>query len=412
MGVFMKVVQINTVYGTGSTGKITAAIYNLSQKEGFEAYVAYGRGNTPREYNINGKLIGNRIDFLSHVIYNFTTGQNGFASKSTTLKLLKWLDSINPDIIHLHNLHGFYVHIGLLFDYISNHNINVVWTLHDCWPFTGNCAFFDHIKCNKWQHGCYACDIYRSDYPYALFHDNSAINYELKKECFTKVNKMVIVTPSKWLSELVSLSFLNKYPVKIINNGIDLDVFKPTPFTNDYFHLNPNKTKILLGVASTWEPRKGLHYLLHLSEQFNSQNGYQVVIIGLSPKQCRQINKTYGTNVLAISRTNSQKELAEWYSAAYAYINPTLQDNFPTTNLEALACGTPVITFNTGGSPESLSPSSGIIVPQCDFEKLKDAVIALETAPISSSACIYQSKHYDQKSTFMEYIKLYRSFFD
>ena len=414
----MKVVQINTVYGTGSTGKIVAALYNLSNKEGFDAYVTYGRGKSVAENNVKGILIGDKLDFLSHVLYNFTTGRNGFASKHNTQRFLKWLDEINPDIIHLHNIHGFYIHVGLLFDYIKGNNIPVIWTFHDCWPFTGQCAHFDYAQCNKWQSGCYKCPIYRTNYPYSIFHDNSKNNYLAKRATFTGVQNLTIVTPSTWLANLAQNSFLKEYPVTTIQNGINLEVFSPNAVKSNQVSSSVlasikeiSRYKILLGVASVWDNLKGLDYMLKLSTDFNKTNGYQIVLIGLNKKQCKTIQRKYSDKIIAIERTNNQYELATWYSSAYVYINPTLQDTFPTTNLEALACGTPVITFNTGGSPESLSSTCGIVVPKGDYTKLKGAISHLETAPITSEECIKQSKLFDQDIAFSQYINLYKSVF-
>lgn len=408
----MKVIQINTVYNTGSTGKITAAIYNLSNESGYEALVAYGRGKTPSENNVNGMLVGNKSDFLFHVLVNFTTGKNGFASKAVTKKMLAWMDKEKPDIIHLHNIHGFYIHVGMLFEYIKQHNIPVIWTLHDCWSFTGGCAFFDYAECSKWETGCYDCPIFRSDYPYSIFKDNTKNNYLAKRDAFTGVKNMTIVTPCNWLKNYVQKSFLKEYPVEVIYNGINLDVFKPVrEYTSANILSMANDTKVLLGVASIWEKRKGLDYMLKLSEDFNLSNGYQVVLIGLNKKQCSSINKKYGDKIITIERTNNQNELAEWYSRAYAYINPTLQDNFPTTNIEALACGTPVITFNTGGSPESFEGTKycGHTVAHNDITGLIDAINNMPSIQDISAECAELSPQLDKNKSFQKYIDLYDS---
>lgn len=400
----MKIIQFNTVYGTGSTGKITAALYNLASEHGYETAVAYGRGNLPAQNNIDGIRVGNKVDFVDHVLVNFILGKSGFASKKTTLRLIEWLDEEKPDLIHLHNIHGFYVHVGLLFEYIKNNDIPVVWTLHDCWPFTGQCAHFDHIGCEKWKSGCYSCPIYRSDYPYSIFKDNSKNNYLLKKEAFCGVKNLTIVTPSKWLANLVSKSFLAEYPCQVIPNGIDLNIFKPTEPTSE----NP---RYLLGVANVWTKLKGLQFMLDLSEYFNETNNYQIVLIGLSKLQCKQINRKYGNRIKTISRTANQAELADWYSRAYAYINPTLQDTYPTTNLEAIACSTYVITFNTGGSPESFEGTKycGHTVAHNDITGLIDAINNMPSIQDISAECAEQSPQLDKNKSFQKYIDLYDS---
>lgn len=268
----------------------------------------------------------------------------------------------------------------MLFDYIKTHNIKVIWTFHDCWPFTGQCSHFDYIGCERWKTGCHNCPIYRSDYPYSIFKDNSINNCAMKKAAFRGISDLTIVTPSNWLANLVSQSFLKDYPVTVIHNGINTDIFRPLDAStykqiyNKYPLYKLNNKKILLSVANVWDSRKGLQYILNLSNDFNSKNDYQVVIIGLTKIQVRTISKKY-PNILPITKTSDQKELALWYNAAYAYINPTLQDNYPTTNLEALACETPVITFNTGGSPETISESTlGTVVPKGDYSALCNAI--------------------------------------
>ena len=399
----MKIVEINTVNGTGSTGKIAVALYHLAENENYTPYIAYGRGSSPAD--VNGYKIGNTLDFGVHVLSNFFCGNSGFASKRVTKKFLQWLDTIRPDILHLHNLHGFYLHVGLLFDYIKKHNIPVVWTLHDCWPFTGQCAYFDYAGCDKWKRQCYNCPIYRSDYPYSLFKDNSRQNYKSKKEAFTGVQNMMITTPSHWLASLVQDSYLKEYPVKVIHNGIDLNLFKliDTPVLDEKF----KDKKILLGVANVWDRRKGLGYFLELAETL--KDDFHIIMIGVSKKQQEMIHKKHPNKITAITRTSNQKELVSWYNNAYAFINPTLEDNFPTTNLEALACGTPVITFNTGGSPESITDECGIVVEKGNVEELKNAILSLErNTNITRENCRKQAMKFDKDVLFREYLELYR----
>lgn len=394
----MKIVQINTVYETGSTGKIMASLYQIAHAEGYEAYVAYGRGNTPAD--VHEYKIGNRLDFFMHVLINFFLGKSGFGSGIVTRRFLRWLNKVQPDLLHLHNLHGFYIHVGMLFKYIKSHNIPVIWTFHDCWSMTGQCAHFDYAECPKWKTACHHCPIYRSDYPYSLFKDNSRKNYVLKREAFTNVPSMTIVTPSEWLADIVKQSFLKDYPVKIIPNGIDLDLFKPAQASCE--------SRIILGVANVWSHTKGLNYLLQLSEMLDAP--YHVALIGLNKKQQAQIQASYGNRITGIMRTSSQTELATWYQRAYVYVNPTLEDNFPTTNLEALACGTPVITFNTGGSPESLTDKCGIVVEKGNVQQLKEAILSLEyRTEITSSSCREQALKFNQDANFREYLKLYPS---
>ncbi len=392
----MKIVQINTVCNTGSTGRIAADLYHIAEQAGHTSFFAYGRNSAPAD--IQSFKIGNTLDFGVHVLINFFRGKSGFGSKAVTRRFLEWLDEIKPDLLHLHNLHGFYIHVGLLFDYIKTHHIPVVWTLHDCWPLTGQCAYFDYVGCTKWQTACHHCPIYRSSYPYSLFCDNSRQNYILKKAAFTGVQNMTIVTPSNWLADIVRKSYLQEYPVAVIPNGINLEVFKPGIHT---------PSKIILGIANVWSDRKGLCFFLQLSTMLDSS--YHIVLIGVNKRQQAKINAKYGKRITAITRTANQQELAKWYRCAHVYVNPTLEDNFPTTNLEALACGTPVITFHTGGSPECITPNCGIIVEKGNIEKLKEAIESLdETGEITPAACRAQAMKYNKDTQFRKYLKLYQ----
>lgn len=404
----MKIVQINTVCNTGSTGKIAADLYHIAEQAGHISFFAFGRGTAPTE--MQSFKIGNTLDFGTHVLTNFFLGKSGFGSKAVTRRFLKWLDEINPDLLHLHNLHGFYIHVGMLFDYIKAHHIPVTWTLHDCWPLTGQCAYFDYIDCIKWQTACHDCSIYRSNYPYSLFHDNSRQNYILKKAAFTGVKNMTIVTPSNWLADIVQKSYLHEYPVAVIPNGINLEIFKPDVCLHSVNNfITPNacpSPNIILGVANIWSDRKGLCFFLQLCTMLDSS--YHIVLIGVSKKQQSEINAKYGKRITTITRTTNQQELAKWYRQAYVYVNPTLEDNFPTTNLEALACGTPVITFNTGGSPECITPQCGVIVEKGNVEKLKEAILSLDKRnEISPIACRTQAMKYNKDTQFRDYLKLY-----
>lgn len=321
-------------------------------KEGYESYVVWGRGRQPE--NDNEIYMNDKLGVYFHALYSRLTGKTGFASKRATKKLLKKLDIIKPDIVHLHNVHGYYINIELLFNYLKENNIKVIWTLHDCWSFTGQCAFFDFAKCNKWKMQCKNCP-QLNQYPKS-FVDNSKWNYQKKKELFTNLN-LTIVTPSKWLANLVKESYLKDYPVEVINNGIDLNIFKPTP-SNFREKYNLKDKKIILGVANVWDRRKGLNDFIELSKVLD--DNYHIVLVGLNKKQLKNLPK----NIIGIERTESQKELVEIYTAADVFFNPTYEDNYPTVNLEALACETPVITYDTGGSTETIEENGKIITKE------------------------------------------------
>lgn len=401
----MKVVQINTVCGTGSVGRIAVDLYQITKKEGNAPYIAYGRGEA--DSLLNAYKIGNGRDFIGHVMKNFLLGESGFGSKKQTVRFLRWLDEIQPDLIHLHNIHGFYLQVESLFSYIKEKNIPVVWTLHDCWSFTGHCAYFDYANCKKWNtsEGCHQCPIHRSAYPYALLKDNSKAAFLRKKECFTGVKNLTIVTPSQWLAELVKHSFLKEYPVKVIYNGIDLNTFA--------CKQQSEMEKMILGVANIWEKRKGLLYFEKLAS--NLPKGYHICLVGVSKKQKRFLLKKFPNGEIEpITRTKNVKQLAQLYRKAAVYVNATMEDNFPTTNIESLASGTPVITFATGGSPEAVDSSCGIVVEKGEFPALLEAcrrmIEEIESGRQSMflpKACRMRAEMFDKSDRFYEYIQLY-----
>lgn len=396
----MKVLQINTVCGSGSVGRITVDIVHALEEAGDEGMIAFGRRQAPE--GVKTWKFGTNLDMGVHVLHTFFKGEHGFASSKQTSRLIEKIKEYDPDIIHLHNIHGFYLDVEQLFRYLKTSGKPVVWTLHDCWSFTGHCAHFDYIGCMKWKTGCGSCPQYKNVYPYALFKDNSAGNYKRKKDAFTGVPDLTVVTPSRWLAGYVRESYLGEYPVQVIPNGIALDRFRPVDgglrkrlgFENKY---------ILLGVASMWEERKGYAYFEQLADRLD--DSYQIILIGLSKRKL----KTLHPRIHGVMRTNSMEELAEYYSMADAYVNTTLEDTFPTTNLEALACGTPVITFATGGSVESVDASCGKIVPKGDIEALIQAIEELRGEPDKKEACLRRAAGYDKDDRFQDYLKLYRS---
>lgn len=346
--------------GYGSTGRIATDLYKIIEEKGHECLIAYGRGASPD--SINSIRIGSDIDNYVHFAKTRLLDLHGFASTRATKEFIKNAKMFNPDVIHLHNIHGYYINIELLFSYLKEANKPIVWTLHDCWAFTGHCAYFDYVGCEKWKTGCYDCP-QKTSYPTSIMLDNSKNNYERKKELFTSLSKMQIVTPSKWLAGLVKESFLREYEVQVIHNGIDLDVFRPTQsdFRKRY---NIEDKLIILGVASVWDRRKGLNDFMELAKILSDDS--IVVLVGLSDKQMKNLPK----NIIGIKRTNSVKELAEIYTAADVFFNPTYEDNYPTTNLEALACKLPVVTYKTGGSPEMITSGTGFCLEKGDWIKM------------------------------------------
>jgi putative colanic acid biosynthesis glycosyltransferase len=366
----LKVLQINVTANSGSHGRIAEEIGRSLIAKGHKSYIAYGR----TAYICQSSLIqiGNKADLAIHLIKTRLLDRHGFGSVRSTKSLIREIKEINPDIIHLHNLHGYYLNIEVLFNYLKNWNRPVFWTFHDCWPFTGHCSHFQHMNCHKWQTECYDCPNIHG-YPKSWVIDNSRNNYRKKKELFADLKNMVLISPSEWLAGHLRNSFLAAYQIRVINNGVDLDKFKPinTETTRTKYNLNK---KYILGIASTWSERKGLNDFIRLRNLIDSE--INIVLVGLTQRQI----KSLPVGIKGISRTENTEELAALYSGAEAFVNPTYVDNFPSVNIEALACGTPVITYETGGSAESIDFNTGQVVERGNIQKLYSSIIKVINA--------------------------------
>ncbi len=393
--------QINIVVNYSSTGRIVEDLGQLAMNNGWESYIAYGR----HQKKSKSKLIklGSKFSINYHVLQTRLFDRHGLGSKRATVKLINQIKEINPDIIHLHNIHGYYINIEVLFSYLADSNIPVVWTLHDCWPFTGHCVYFDFNGCEKWKTGCIYCP-QKTTYPASYFLDRSAKNFILKKKLFTSLKNLTIVPASNWLSDLVKQSFLSDYPANVINNGIDLSLFRPCQINiiNQKFKIKDKF--IILGVSSKWISYKGLQDFIELSKIISDK--YQIILIGLNRKQIYNLPD----NIIGIERTDDANQLAEFYSAADVYINPTWQDNFPTTNLESLACGTPVITYKTGGSNEAVSSETGFVVEKGNIRELTEKIelVREKGKDYFTQNCLNRAAAlYNKDQKFMEYLQLY-----
>lgn len=375
----MKVLQINSVCGVGSTGRIVADIHKSFKEKGYESYIAYGRGETR---NCDSAIrIGSDLDVYAHVALTRIFDKHGFGSKRATLKFLKIVEKLDPDLIHLHNIHGYYINIEDLFNFLKAFDKPVVWTLHDCWAFTGHCSYFLYAKCDRWKTGCYSCPE-KFSYPKSIFLDNSRWNYRRKRELFAGVIKLTIVTPSRWLASLVRESFLSEYPIEVIPNGIDIDVFKPT-HSDFRKRFNLEEKFVILGVANVWEKRKGFEFFLRLSDYLADDE--VIVLVGLTQEQVKKLPK----NIIGITRTKSTIELAGIYTTADVFFNPTLEDNYPTVNLEAQACGTYVITFDSGGAGETIvSKKTGEVVPSKDIRTVISIIRRVKSERKQKGGCL------------------------
>jgi putative colanic acid biosynthesis glycosyltransferase len=393
--------QINSVINSGSTGRIAEEIGQEAMKNGWESYIAYGRlARTSQSKLIK---IGSDWDIKWHGLQTRLFDRHGLASTNATKKLVEKIKEIKPDIIHLHNIHGYYINIEILFRYLKDANIPVVWTLHDCWPMTGHCAYFTFVGCDKWKTQCFSCP-QKKNYPGSFFLDRSQQNYKQKRKLFTSVHDITIVPVSNWLADIVKQSYLKDYPIRVINNGIDVNVFSPQSRDGIRLKYGLADKFVLLGVATEWGRRKGLHDFIELSKILKDDE--IIVLVGLKEDQIKMLPE----NIIGITRTESTQELAEFYSSADVFVNPTWEDNFPTTNLEAMACGTPVVTYRTGGSPEALTPKTGFVVEQGDLASIRKAIDTVKSKgkAFYSAACRERTtKMFNKNDRYAEYLQLY-----
>lgn len=396
-----KLLIINVSVNKGSTGRIAEEIGQTAINNGYDTYFAYGR--VARESKCKIIKIGNSLNVRLHGVDSLLFDNHGFSSRLATKKFIREIERIKPDIINIHNLHGYYINVKILFEYLSKANIPIVWTFHDCWPFTGHCSHFMRFNCSKWKTECFACPN-RKGYPKSLFLDNSKNNYKRKKDLFTKINKMTVVSPSDWLSNHIKVSFFKHKNISTINNGTDLNIFKPTN-GNIKSNLGLNNKKIIVGVANVWTQAKGLYDFIKLNELLSEE--YKIILVGLNKKQIESLP----ANIIGIEKTESVHELTELYSMADVFVNPTYSDNFPTTNIEALACGTPVITYKTGGSPEAINEKTGIVVEQGNIYQLKEAIelVAKDKNRYTENCRERAVNLYNKQDRFNDYIKLFNS---
>ena len=392
----MRVLFINETCGQGSHGRICTDLLDILHELGHDGRIAYGRGNAPTQYADYAVRVGSKVDTYFHAASSRIFDNAGFCSGRATEKLLQQIEAYRPDIIHLHNIHGYYIHVGILFDYLSKCNKPVIWTLHDSWALTGHCTCSDYIGCSRWKTGCYECP-QKGNYPASYLWDRSKNNYQMKKRLFTSVKNMQLVTPSTWLKTEAEQSFLKQYPVRVIRSGIDLNVFRPTPSDFREKYGLTNRT-ILLSVANAWSQRKGLDAIEMLARQLDAR--YQIVMVG------RLHGEKVPDKVLHIEHTANQEELAQIYTAADVYMNLSYEETQGLTTTEALACGTPAIVSNRTAIPESIDESCGIVV---DSRNIQSVLSGIEKArALNAADCVRHASNYEKRNCFMRYIDLYK----
>lgn len=397
----MKLLQINATLNITSTGRIAEDIGAVALKKGWESYIAYGR--EARESDSKTIKIGSTYSIYKHVLITRLFDKHGLGSKAASVALLKKINEIKPDAIGLHNIHGYYINYPLLFEFLKKVNIPVFWTFHDCWPFTGHCAFYEGVNCYRWETECFNCP-QKKEYPVSYFIDGSKRNYHLKKITFNGLKNLTIITCSDWLKHQVKKSFLKDYSVVTIHNGVDINIFSPKESQRLKVKYNTANKKIILGIANIWTRRKGLDDFISLSKQIGDD--YKIILIGLNNAQI----KSLPDDIIGIGRTENIEELVSFYSMADVFVNPTYSDNFPTTNLEALACGTPVITYDTGGSPESINLEIGRVTKKGNISQLIysiEKICAYDRKILRKKCRDHAVRNFNKQDRFKDYLNLY-----
>lgn len=363
----MKYLFINVLAGSGSTGRIAAEQCRELQRQGHQCVLAYGRGKAMCP-DVKTYPIGDPWSVRLHGLQSRLLDDTGAGSRAATLEFLKWIKEFDPDVIWLHNLHGYYIHVGELFAYLRSCGKELHWTLHDCWAFTGHCTHYSYSGCERWKTGCHDCPE-KHAYPKSVLRDNSAGNYEWKKRLFTGIENLSLRVPSNWLKSQVEESFLREYPVEVVYNTVDREIFKPTSSDLRRKYALEEK-KLILGVANIWNDRKGLKDFLALDQLLSAD--YQIVLIGLSEKQIKALPK----GILGLPRTDSTQQLAQWYSAADIYVNSSYEESFGMTTLEACCCGTKTLVYEGTACSEVAQMLGGTVVPRGP-EHLAKAILAL-----------------------------------
>lgn len=388
-----KLLQINVTANWGSTGKIAEQIGQRTMAHGWDSYIAYGRMMNPSKNKLI--KIGSVFDNYIHYAYDRLLDMEGRGSELATRDLVRKISKIRPDIVQLHNIHDHFLNYQILFEYLNSTNIPVVWTFHDCWAFTGHCYHFIQENCTRWQEECHNC-IKRNK-----LVDRSSENFLLKKRLFGSNNNLTIIPCSEWMGNFVKKSFLKDKHIEVIHNGIDTSLFHPLKDISKTL-VSPKPFRII-AISNIWLPYKGEQDIYKLRELL-PQSDFEIIMVGLSTAQIKRLP----SGIRGIQRTQNMQELVKLYSAADVLINPTYADTFPTVNLEALACGTPVITYKTGGSPEAIDKKTGVVVEQGNISGLADAIKNMKVAPLSAKDCRRRAEMYfDKNKCYEHYVELY-----
>lgn len=399
-----RLLQIDSCLVTGSTGRITESVAQLAKSQGWDCYIVHGGRYVKRPSCMKDIQSVSPTGEYVHYAESLLFDNHGLASRRATRKVIEQIKQIKPDVVQLHCVHGYYLNYKILFEYLNSTNIPVVWTFHDCWAFTGHCAHFVTVGCKKWKTECHDCPL-KGDYPKS-FVDCSKRNYKLKKKLFTANENLHIVPVSDWMAGFVRESFLKNKDITVIKNGVDLNVFRQSAIHDD-------RIIRILGVSGVWNKDKGLYDFYELRKKLNPEK-YEIVLVGLSKEQMKELPE----GIKGIEHTDSVQELAELYASSTVFVNPTYADTFPTVNLEALACGTPVITYKTGGSPEAVSSETGWVVEQGDVDGIVTIIKGFEKKDkreikAQREACRRRAEQeFDKTECFEKYVQLYEHLLD
>lgn len=396
-----KLLQINGTANWGSTGRIAEQIGQAVSEQGWKSYIAYGRkaGESSSELI----QVGSGKDYFWHGIQSRLFDRHALASVKATEELVGNIEKIKPDLIHLHNLHGYYLNIEILFRYLQKKKIPIVWTLHDCWAFTGHCAFFDAVACEKWKSLCEACP-QKKEYPASLWKDRSSENYRLKKELFTSLPRLTLVTVSSWLEKTVKSSFLGNLPCRMIYNGVDTEQFSPVAGKEIREKFGIGDRFMMLGVANIWSARKGLEDFIRLSERLKQDE--VIVLIGVNKRQRKELP----AGIIGIGRTENLRQLAAFYSASDVVLNLSVEETFGLTTVEGMACGTPSVVYNATASPELVSEHTGFVIGKGDLAELQQclAIIREKGKSFYTEACRKRAlEGFSKENTYRAYMQLY-----
>lgn len=397
----MKILMINSVCGIRSTGRICTDIAELLEEQGHVCKIAYGRESVPEKYQRYAVKIGCKTGVYGHAIKSRIFDCVGFSSKRATRKLIKQIKAYNPDIIHLHNLHGYYIHVGLLFRFLREYNRPVLWSFYDCWSFTGHCAHFDFYGCEQWKTGCKKC-AYKREYPKSIF-SRARYNYKKKGQLFTGLPNLQLIVPSHWMKSVATQSYMKDYTIRVLPNGIDLNAFRG--IESDFKTKKGLTDKfIILGVSSFWNKMKGLEFFNRLAKDLDEKS-FQIVLVGQAEEG------SVSEKILHIPATNNMQELCALYTSADVFVNPTLQETQGLTTVEAFACGTPAIVFNSGGAAECVDETCGLVVARGDYQNLLNSVLRVQCGEVKfdKQDCIRIAQKYEAQRLYQDFVELYEN---